>query len=247
MIPDEELGSRVPWLTTEQMREVDRLMMEEQGVLLLQMMENAGRNLAHLARERFLGGDPRGRRVLVLTGTGGNGGGGLVAARRLHGWGAEVRVRLMAERERLIEVSRSQLHILERSGIAVEVPSGEGELPEADLIIDAMIGYSLRGSPAGEVVSLIHAANEHPAPVLSLDVPSGVNTTTGTVHGHAVKATATMTLALPKTGLAAEEAREYVGELYLADISVPPQLYARPSLGLEVGPIFAKSEVLRLW
>jgi NAD(P)H-hydrate epimerase len=153
----------------------------------------------------------------------------------------------MAEPERLIEVSQHQLRILERSGVVVEIPGGEVELPQADLIVDAMIGYSLRGSPAGEVVSLIHAANEHPAPVLSMDVPSGVNTTTGTVHGHAVRATATMTLALPKTGLAAEEAREYVGELYLADISVPPQLYAKPSLALKVGPIFAKSELLRLW
>ncbi len=243
----EDLAASVPWLTTEQMREVDRLMMEEQGVLLLQMMENAGRNLAQLARQRFLDGDPRGRRVLVLAGTGGNGGGGLVAARRLLGWGAEVEVWLMADPERLIEVSQHQLAILERSGVPIRAPSGDVELPEADLIIDAMIGYSLRGSPAGEVVSLIHAANEHAAPVLSLDVPSGINSTTGTAHGHAIRAAATMTLALPKTGLAAEEAREYVGELYLADISVPARLYASPSLGLEVGPIFAMNELLRLW
>jgi hypothetical protein len=82
----------LPWLTKEQMAEVDRLMVDEARILLLQMMESAGRHLAHLARVRFLGGDPRGRTVVVLAGTGGNGGGALVAARRLGGWGARVKV-----------------------------------------------------------------------------------------------------------------------------------------------------------
>ncbi len=65
----------LPFISTEQMREVDRLMIEEYGILLIQMMENAGRNLAHLARRRFLDGDSQGSRVLMLAGTGGNGGG----------------------------------------------------------------------------------------------------------------------------------------------------------------------------
>jgi NAD(P)H-hydrate epimerase len=85
-------GQAVPHLTTAEMIEVDRAMMEDYHIELIQMMENAGRNLAHLARIRFLGGDPRGRQVLVLAGTGGNGGGALVAARRLHNWGARVDV-----------------------------------------------------------------------------------------------------------------------------------------------------------
>ena len=83
-------GSRepsVPYLTTDQMRQVDRAMVEDYGISLMQMMENAGRNLAHLARHRFLGGDPRGHHVLVLAGPGGNGGGGLVCGRRLHNGG----------------------------------------------------------------------------------------------------------------------------------------------------------------
>ena len=74
----------IPYLTTDQMREVDRAMIEDYYIELIQMMENAGRNLAHLARTRFLGGDPRGQHVVVLAGSGGNGGGGLVCARRLH-------------------------------------------------------------------------------------------------------------------------------------------------------------------
>ncbi len=77
----------IPFVTTDQMREVDRAMIDDYGITLLQMMENTGRELARLARSRFLGGDPRASRVEVLAGTGGNGGGGLVCARRLHGWG----------------------------------------------------------------------------------------------------------------------------------------------------------------
>ena len=79
-------------LTTSQMIEVDRAMIEDYHIDLIQMMENAGRNLAHLARERFLHGDPRGQKVVVLAGTGGNGGGALVCARRLHNYGADARV-----------------------------------------------------------------------------------------------------------------------------------------------------------
>ena len=119
-----ELG--LPSITSDQMREVDRLMVEKYGILLIQMMENAGRGLAHLARFRFLAGDPRGRRVLVLAGTGGNGGGGLVCARRLHGWGAEVRVCTTALADRFTEVSRHQLAILERMNVPLVVADNGG-------------------------------------------------------------------------------------------------------------------------
>ena len=80
----------IPYLSTAQMIEVDRAMMDDLRIELRQMLENAGRALAQLARDRFLEGDPRGRRVVVLAGTGGNGGGAMVCARRLCGWGAVV-------------------------------------------------------------------------------------------------------------------------------------------------------------
>ena len=74
----------IPYVDTAKMVEVDRAMIEDDRIELIQMMENAGRNLAHLARVRFLDGDPRGKRILVMAGRGGNGGGAPVAARRLH-------------------------------------------------------------------------------------------------------------------------------------------------------------------
>jgi NAD(P)H-hydrate epimerase len=239
--------SQPPFLSTQQMREVDRAMIEDYKISLLQMMENAGRCLADLARSRFLGGDPRGQRVLVLAGSGGNGGGGLVCARRLHNWGASVRVLMTAAPEWLGEVPRHQLTILERMGLETDVAGNETELPESDLVVDALIGYSLKGAPADVAASLIRGTNSQTVPVLSLDVPSGVDTTAGTVYDPSVRATATMTLALPKDGLRTAGARKVVGELYLADISVPPSLYAGPNLGLDVGPLFHAADVIRIW
>ena len=237
----------VPFITTEQMREVDRLMVEEFGILLIQMMENAGRHLANLARTRFLDECPEGRQVLVLAGTSGNGGGGLVCARHLHNWGASVRVWLSVEAAKLTEVPRHQLAIVERLGIPLKVAGASAGLPAADLVIDALIGYSLRGAPSGTSAALIGAANGHGAPILALDVPSGVDAGSGTVHRPTIKATATMTLALPKQGLKDEGVKRYLGELYLADIGVPPELYSHPNIGLAVGPIFAQEEVVRLF
>jgi NAD(P)H-hydrate epimerase len=235
----------VPYLTTDQMIEVDRAMMEDYRIDLVRMMENAGRNLAHLARERFLGGDPRGRRVAVLAGTGGNGGGALVAARRLRNYGAVVSVFVTKPIDEFTPVPGQQLDLLRRVGVTIGSVRDVESIGTLDLVLDGVIGYSLRGAPRGEAGMLIRWTNEQAAPVLSLDAPSGVDTTAGTVFDPAIRATATMTLALPKEGLRASGVETHVGELYLADISVPPELYER-FLGLEVGPIFAKSEIVRL-
>lgn len=93
---------------------------------------------------------------------------------------------------------------------------------------------------------MIRWANQKDAPILALDVPSGVDATTGTAIYPTIKAVATMTLAMPKRCLRATGAEERVGELYLADLSVPPALYTGPRLGLEVGYIFAESDIVRL-
>lgn len=236
----------IPFVTTEQMVEVDRAMIEDYRIELIQMMENAGRNLAHLARVRFLGGDPRGRRVVLLAGPGGNGGGALVCARRLANWGANVIVATSAPLESFTPVPGHQLDIVRRMGIPVLVDDTPPSVAAADLIIDGIVGYSLQGAPHGTAAQLIEWANSHPAPVLSLDAPSGVDTTSGQILSPAIRATATMTLALPKRGLRAPGVAEQVGELYLADISVPPALYREPALHLPVGSIFARDEVLRL-
>ena len=237
----------LPYLTTDQMREVDRAMEEDYGISLVQMMENAGRNLAHLARLRFLDGDPGGKRVVVLAGRGGNGGGAMVCARRLHGYGADVSVVTTAPDERVEGVPGRQLAILRRLNLDIAMAHPAVSEPRPDLVIDGVIGYSLRGAPREPAASMIRWANEVDAPALALDAPSGLDTTSGAIYEPEIQADATMTLALPKQGLQAAEARQLVGELYLADIGVPPELYAQPGLGLEVGPIFGGNDIVRLW
>lgn len=233
----------LPSLSTDQMREVDRLMIEAYHIELLQMMENAGRNLALLAKQ-MLDGDVADRPVVVLAGRGNNGGGGLVAARHLLNWGAWVQLLLTHRPEEYQGVPAHQLSILQAMDAPLAWAEEGWELPPADLIIDAVIGYGLQRDPTGSAANLIALANSSVAPILSLDTPSGLDTATGHLYSPHIVAAATMTLALPKAGLLTNEARPAVGHLYLADISVPPALYER--MGLDVLPIFAEDPILAL-
>lgn len=236
----------LPYLTVPQMIEVDRAMAEDFRIDLVRMMENAGRALAHLARIRFLDADPRGTRVAILAGTGGNGGGALVCARRLYAWGSDVAVFLARPLGDFTPVAAQQLEILRRMNVPLAQGVPPGGTPRADLVVDGIIGYSLKGPPRGTAAGLIRWANGQNAPILSLDLPSGLSAETGEPLDPAIQASATLTLALPKEGLRAPGAERSVGELYLADIGVPPSLYGGPALGLTVGPIFAESDLLRI-
>ncbi len=233
-------GDAVPWLSVAQMREVDRLMVDELGISLVRMMENAGRNLAVLAR-RLLGGGAGGRRVVVMAGPGGNGGGGLVAARHLAVAGARVAVRLATAVERLAPASAEQLAILRRMEVDVAVGPPADAL-EADLVLDALLGYSQAGDPRGDAAALIEWSATRP--VLSLDTPSGLELTSGDLRRPTVRAEATLTLALPKSGLRAPGAADAVGALYLADISVPALVYER--LGLRYASPFGAGTIVEL-
>jgi NAD(P)H-hydrate epimerase len=236
--------AKIPAITTAEMREVDRLMIEVYGIELMQMMENAGRNLAALARSRFLDGQAQDKDVIVLAGKGGNGGGGLVAARRLHNWGARVHVFITHPVEAFQGVPAHQLAVLENMSVPIQQVGSLNVLPPADLILDALIGYSLSGAPRGAAAVLIALANQSHIPILSLDTPSGLDTTSGEAYQPHIMATATLTLALPKKGLVAQEARPIVGKLFLADISVPPGLYKE--LGLDVGHLFQAFDIISL-
>ncbi len=232
----------LPQLTTAQMKEVDRLMIEEWQIGLIQMMENAGRNTAELAR-RLSGGTLAGQRVMVLCGKGNNGGGGMVAARHLNNWGAEVQVKLIGSPRALKDIPARQWQILQKMGLISE----QVQLESGDLIIDAMIGYGLEGLPRPPVAGWIEKANANRTPILALDAPTGLDATRGAPSDLCIRAQATLTLALPKTGLVLPEVKKWVGELYLADIGVPPELYTAPSLGglPRVAP-FAEDTLVRV-
>ncbi len=235
-------GIVVPAVTAEQMREVDRLATEEFGLGILQMMENAGRNLAGNVMEML--DEARGE-VTVLAGSGGNGGGGLCCARHLHNRGFTVWVVLSKEPATLTGAAANQLHILQAAGVGACLKHAPAQAQEeevirrAQVVVDALIGYSLRGAPRGRVAELIDLCNQHAVRVLSLDVPSGLDATTGEAAGVVVRPERTLTLALPKTGL-----RDVPGELYLADIGIPPELYQW--LGLSFEPPFGRRHWVHL-
>src|SRR5262249_54409003 len=229
----------VPWLSVEQMREVDRIMVEELGISLVRMMENAGRSLAKLARD-LIGGDTRARSILVLAGPGGNGGGGLGAARHVAGAGAGVAGGAPVAAGRFAPVPAEQLAIARR--LALPIHQRVDSLDEPDLVIDALLGYGQRGDPHGQAAELIRwSAGRR---VLALDVPSGLELASGQLRTPHVTAEATITLAAPKTGLAAANAAEAVGRLFLADLSVPALVYEQ--LGVAYETPFTRGPVVEL-
>ncbi len=220
------------------MRQVDRVAVEQVGPNLYQMMENAGRSLASVCVE-MLGDGWAGKPLVVLAGTGGNGGGGLCAARHLVNHGGDVTV-AVSEPSRLTGVPAEQLALYRATGGRL-VPVAEVEAVDAELVVDAVLGYSLRGAPRGAAGDLVAWMSCAAVAVISLDVPSGIDATTGMAAGAFVRASTTLTLALPKTGLDADA----VGRLRLADLGIPRDVYRRAGV-LPPPGLFASGYVVEL-
>ena len=228
---ESEDGLSFPAVTANEMREIDRIAVDQTGPSLLQMMENAGRSLAAGALER-LGPEWKQSPILVLAGTGGNGGGGICAARHLANRGANVALCVADERQ-LLQAPAWQLRIYRFTrGRESNATSLQHERPH--LIIDALLGYGLSSAPRDRYKMLIEWANASGAPILSLDVPSGLDASSGEAMGSHICPVATLTLALPKTGLRPEQ----VGDLTLADLGIPAETFRLagisdvPSFGL---------------
>jgi NAD(P)H-hydrate epimerase len=241
--------SEVRAVTAAQMREIQRVALEDFGVDILQITENAGRSAAQLALA-MLGGRGRGQRVVVLAGVGNVGAAGLAAARSLVNWGCKVEPILGGVEEEAGFPARRQLDILRRAGILD--PSGmdtgevelEEQLAEADLVVDALVGYGLEGPPIGMAAAITELALAAHRPILALDIPSGVNATTGEVSSPAIQAVTTLLLDLPKKGALEASARQHVGELYLADLGIPLSVHER--LGIATGGMFNEGPLIRL-
>jgi NAD(P)H-hydrate epimerase len=207
-------GIEVPAVTAIAMREVDRIAIDETGPNIFQMMENAGRNLALLCIE-LLGPAWPESRIAVLAGSGGNGGGGICAARHLANRGIDVQL-CFASPDRLGTVPAFQRKVF-RSTSGREISIKELAREKPSLIVDALIGYGSRVAPGGKWRT-------------SLDVPSGVNATDGRAHAVFIRPRWTMTLALPKTGLLPDR----TGALFLADLGIPEGVYRRASISYSI-------------
>jgi NAD(P)H-hydrate epimerase len=227
-------GERVPAVTADEMRAVDRVAVEEVGLQLLQLMENAGRGLSAVVRDRAPA------EVLVVAGNGGNGGGGLACARHLDNHGVDVRVCLDRSRNDVTGTTATQLGILEAMDVPVDTTSDDlPELGAADVVVDALVGYGLDGPLRGSASAIVEAIDLSAFTTVSLDVPSGIDATTGTQPGPAVSADHVATLALPKTGLSG-----YGGQLTLLDIGIPAVVYER--LDIEYTNPFRGSDTVEL-
>jgi ADP-dependent NAD(P)H-hydrate dehydratase / NAD(P)H-hydrate epimerase len=199
-------------LTTAEMAEADRQTIAA-GVPGIRLMERAGRAVADAVRARFRGGS----RVLVVAGPGNNGGDGFVAARLLAVDGYSVAVAMVGEVVRL--KGDAALAAKQWTGPTVAVDAGA--LDDADVIIDAQFGAGLDRPVEGLARTMIESMNAHPAPVVAVDLPSGINGTTGAVMGSAVNAARTVTFFRKKPGHLLLPGRLHCGAISIADIGIP--------------------------
>jgi len=201
------------------MRAIDAWAIGERGVPSLELMERAGAAVAAEAARMA----PEGL-ITVLAGKGNNGGDGLVAARLLREGGREVSVLLAGEPAGDARRNLDRLPGPAPLALAAGVPSGSA------LVIDALLGTGAAGEPHGEIAEAI--AMSAAAPVLAVDVPSGVDASTGEVPGVAVRARATVTFHASKPGLAIEPGRAHAGRVIVADIGIPDGAPAALEVGL---------------
>ncbi|MFC1506705.1 NAD(P)H-hydrate epimerase [Thermoproteota archaeon] len=216
------------YITAEQMARIDERAVKHYDLSILQMMENAGRNLARFTSKL----NPR--KIIVMCGGGNNGGGGLVSARHLNIYGFNVEAVLASTN--VNSNVKNQLHIIKK----IRIPFvNEVNAEVGDVIIDALIGYGIKGNPQDRFASLIRQANktkQKGAKIVSLDIPSGIDPNTGEIYDPAIDADYTVTLALPKTGL------RKLKTVYLANIGIPNEVYRDFNINIE--DYFKKEDII---
>ncbi|MDP2914562.1 MAG: NAD(P)H-hydrate dehydratase [Candidatus Aminicenantes bacterium] len=238
-------------LTSIQMKEIDRKTIEGIGIPGPVLMENAGIRITQAILKRFP--EAVEQNIVVVAGKGNNGGDGFVVARHLFNMGARPTVLLLAKKEDVKGDAALNLAVADRIGVKiVEVPTEAEwkkrrmELWHASLIVDAIFGTGLLKPAEGIYAAAIEDINKSKAFKVAVDIPSGLSSDTHLIIGPAVKADLTVALAAPKIGHVLPPAEEFVGELVVADISVPPFLFDDPALKIEfvekttVAPYFKK-------
>lgn len=208
--------------TSQEMREIDRITIEDYGIPSLVLMERAGLAVFRIASELY----PE-NRFLVLAGGGNNGGDGLVAARELHNCGKKVKVIILSNKKALSDDCEAQYKTALKFGVPVEFGDS---LTSRDLhgstVIDAVFGTGLSRPVQGKIARIFEFINSSDVPVVSVDIPSGISANTGEVMGTAVNADYTVTFGLPKRGHFLHPGAEYSGRLFIEDIGFPAELIA---------------------
>lgn len=215
-------------VSAEQMRAIDRRAIEKIGMPGHELMENAGRGIAHFIKD-ILNGETKGRRIAIFCGRGNNGGDGYVVARYLHSWGATVQVYLLAERNQIQGDALANLQKIEQIGLKILKIGPQDALPTIsglDLIVDGIFGTGFRGEVEDGIAKVIDYLNASGIPILAIDTPSGLDSDSGKVAGPCIRATYTATLALPKIGQYFYPGRGRCGQIKVIDIGMPSEAVA---------------------
>jgi NAD(P)H-hydrate epimerase len=210
-------------LTRAQVREIDRRAIEEYHIPGVVLMENAARSVAAVAMQMSRAQ----KSAVIVCGGGNNGGDGLAVARHLHNnaWPVEI---ILASEKAYAGDALIQYQIVQAMGIATKRFATVKDPPNPHahvLVIDALFGTGLQSPPRSSHALLIRSMNECGLPILSVDVPSGIDCDTGVPLGDAcVRATRTVTFVAEKAGFAEPAARQYTGDIVVGDIGVPRRL-----------------------
>lgn len=246
--PERPLLAGVPTVTAEESVHVDELAVEH-GLALNGMVNRAGYLASKIVLEELFADlvkkDPKEAGVTVLAGTGHKGAAALVAGRHLADAGLTVNVVLARKAKEYQGDSKDALSKLERVAKKVYAGYNERAFDQADLILDGLIGAGLEGTPKASVSLLIKGANFSMKPVVALDIPSGLDATTGVQSPVTVKAAATLVVGLPKRGMIGKSNTALCGRIFLLDIGVPPQIW-QENIGVDVSDVFGGREYVRL-
>jgi len=225
-------------LNREQVRRVDRLAIERYGLTGLVLMENAGRGAAELIAGLGLATSNPRRPIVIGCGTGNNGGDGFVIARHLDNCGLAVRVLLFGELAKLTPDAKANYEIARLAGLPIEALGDPldptllaASLAGAACLVDALLGTGSHGEPRPPLDRVIEALNAHGAPIVAIDVPSGLDCDTGAAASRTIRATHTITFVAAKPGFLVPDAAPYVGRLHVVDIGVPRKLLAEVFAG----------------
>ena len=218
------MSGLLPLYDADEIRALDDAAIEGLGLPGAVLMERAGLAAAHEIGQRFASA----ARVAIVCGSGNNGGDGFVVARHLHSSGTAVEVLLTGVASKLSIDARTNLEAAERLGVKVNrrpaAAALRAALRRSDLVVDALFGVGFRGRARADAARVIAAINASGRPVVSLDVPSGVDASTGTVEGEAVVAAFTIAFHGPKLGLVVSPGSRHAGAVIVADIGIPTQL-----------------------
>ena len=212
-------------VTGAEMQVLEKKAFAKLGISPLVVMENAGSRIVEVLKGEY--GALSGKRIHILTGTGNNGGDGLVVARMLLALGARIKVYLVGNQHKLSRENSANLKILRNLGAdfqAVETAQMgkiRFSLGLADLVVDAIFGTGFSGNLEEGLESLIAVVNEIKCPLVSIDCPTGVNATTGEVGAQAVRADVTVNLGFLKVGCVLYPGQAYAGRNVVVDLGFP--------------------------